>query len=76
MGLFTPGWMSDDYNKAEAALQRVTRQAVLYRAAREAPDARIRRSAVGRLNDASVLMELAGDTALEGVGIQAVNRLL
>lgn len=76
MGLFTPGWMSDDYNKAEAALQRVTRQAVLYRAAREAPDARIRRSAVGRLNDASVLMELVGDTALEGVGIQAVNRLL
>lgn len=23
MGLFTPGWMSDDYKKAEAALQRV-----------------------------------------------------
>jgi hypothetical protein len=76
MGLFKPGWMSDDYNKAERTLRRITNQAALFRAARKAPDIRIREKAVERLTDTSMLMELAGDTGRQGIGEQAVVRLL
>lgn len=76
MGLFQPGWMSGDYRKAARALRRVTRQAVLCRAAREAPDMRIRKEAVERLNDPSMLIELAVNTGQQDIREQAVDRLL
>lgn len=76
MGLFKPGWMSDNYSKAERALQRVTRQTVLFRVAREAPDMRIRKEAIERLDDTVMLMELAGGMGPEDIGEQVVVRLL
>lgn len=76
MELFKPGWMSGDYSKAERALQRVTSQAALCRVARKALDMRIRKEAIERLNDTSMLMELASDMGQQDLGEQAVDRLL
>ncbi len=61
MGLFTPGWMNKDFNKALKCVNKLTNEEKLLRAALEAPDKRIQRKATQKLkSDGSLVRVLEG----------------
>ena len=67
MGLFKPGWMNKDINKAIRAVGKLTDQTKLVDAARNAPSLSVRIEALERLNDQAVLIDVAknGKEAIE-----------
>ena len=59
MGLFKPGWMSKDENKAMRSLDRVSDDEELYRIATECPHLNVQIRAVSRIRDADRRLDVA-----------------
>ena len=59
MGLFQPGWMSRDEQKAMRALEKVTDDAALFRIASECPHRSVQIKAVSKIRDADRRLDVA-----------------
>ena len=59
MGLFQPGWMSRDEQKAMRALEKVTDDAALFRIASECPHSGVQIKAVSKIRNAERRLEVA-----------------
>ncbi len=59
MGLFQPGWMSKDEQKAMRALEKVTDDAALFRIASECPHRSVQIKAVSKIRDADRRLDVA-----------------
>ena len=75
MGLFTPGWMNNDSVKALDAVGKLTNQSELTKAAKNAPDWRVRIKALGKLTDQVVLIDIAKKDKDRDVQKAAVRRI-
>jgi len=61
MGLFKPGWMNKDVDKALHAVEKLTDQAELAKAAKNASIWSVRKKAIEKLTDQAVLIDIANN---------------
>ncbi len=70
-GLFKPGWMGTDPNRARKSLQAVTDEAALMEIIRDAPLQEIRLAATDRIHSEDRLLALADHRALSSPTVKA-----
>jgi len=75
MGLFKPGWMNNDVDKALHAVEKLTNQSGLAKAAKNAPDRRVRMKAVEKLTDQAVLINIVNNDKDSEVRITALKKI-
>lgn len=75
MGLFKPGWMSKNEDRALRALDKVSDDRTLVEITEKAPLAEVRSQAVWRIGDPHILEDLARSSSYLDVGEAAIFRL-
>ena len=75
MRLFKPAWQSKNSKRAVKAVNKLTDQNELERAAREAMNGYARMSAIGKLTDQNVLIDIAKNDKHRDIRRAAINNL-
>lgn len=76
MGLFKPGWMSENFKNALVALNKVQKEAILRDAALNAPNHYIQEEAVKRLWDCGLILDVINVPKLSAPREAALRRLM